>query len=251
MSSSPVLFLHSSMSSGQQWNALRESINQPSVAPDISGYGKAEMPTSQRSEHQLAFELKALSDQIPEQPFHLVGHSYGAANALRLARLRPEKVISLTLFEPVAFYLLGKDDPQQQSVLALSQKIENFIDQDDPASAAACFIDYWNGEGTFSRLNEKMQSIFCQGIIKVAYDFAALLNEDCQPKDLKTIRCPVLLLEGAESQPTTHAVMSTLRSVFHEAEHHNLPCGHMGPLTHPHLVNPLVSQFIATHNKAR
>ncbi len=250
MSSSPVLFLHSSMSSGQQWNALRESLNLPSVAPDIAGYGKAAMPSNNRSEHQLAFELERLSDQIPEQPFHLVGHSYGAASALRLARLHPEKVISLTLFEPVAFHLLGTDDPQQQSVLALSQKIENFIDQGDPASAATCFIDYWNGEGTFSRLNEKMQSIFCQGIIKVAYDFTALLNEDCQPGDLKTIHCPVLLLEGAESQPTTHAVMSTLRSVFPEAEHHNLPCGHMGPLTHPHLVNPLVSQFIATHNKA-
>ncbi|MFG1489887.1 alpha/beta fold hydrolase, partial [Oceanospirillum sp. HFRX-1_2] len=139
MRSTPVLFLHSSMSSGQQWNALRESLDLPSVAPDISGYGTALMPINKRSEHQLAFELAELADQVPDQPFHLVGHSYGAANALRLARLQPEKVISLTLFEPVAFHLLSKDDPQQQSVHALSQKIENFIDQHDPASAAACF----------------------------------------------------------------------------------------------------------------
>lgn len=250
MSSTPVLFLHSSMSSGQQWNALRESLNLPSYAPDISGYGKSPMPANNRQEHKLAFELERLADQIPDHPFHLVGHSYGAANALRLARLHPEKVASLTVFEPVAFHLLELDDPQRQNVLALSQTIESHLNQGDSSSAAACFIDYWNGEGTFNRLNEKMQSVFRQGILKVAYDFIALLNEDCRAKDLQTITCPVLLLEGSESQPTTHAVMETLKATFPEAEHHSLPCGHMGPLTHPHLVNPLVSQFIATHNKA-
>ncbi len=250
MSATPVLLLHSSMSSGQQWQALRQSIELPSTAPDISGYGNAIMPDNTRQEHQLQFELDRLQPEIPSGRFHLVGHSYGAATALRLARLYPERVASLALFEPVAFHLLGSEHPQYKAVKELSRKIESFIDQNQTAEAADRFIDYWNGQGTFKRLNEKMQKIFCRGIIKVAYDFTALMNEPCQPVQLTGIRCPVLLMEGSESQPSAHAVMDTLKASFPKAEHHLLPCGHMGPLTHPDLVNPLVSRFIAAHNKA-
>lgn len=251
MPSTSVLFLHSSMSSGQQWKALRESINLPSSAPDISGYGNSPMPNNKRESHQLAYELELLSEQIPDNGFHLVGHSYGAATALRLARLFPDRVLSLALFEPVAFHLLDEQHPQSQAVRALSQKIEHFIDQGDAEAAADCFIDYWNGPGTFRRLNHKMQEIFNQGILKVAYDFRALLNEACKPEDLTTLSsCPILLLEGVHSQPSAHGVMEVLKACFPKAEHHALPCGHMGPVTHPDLVNPLVSQFIATQNKA-
>lgn len=250
MNTTPVLFLHSSMSSGQQWQSLRQSLDLPSQAPDISGYGKAPMPDNPRDQHQLQFELDLLASAIPEKRFHLVGHSYGAATALRIARLHPDRVASLSLFEPVAFHLLNPEHPQYHAVDVLSQKIEGFIDQGDAESAADRFIDYWNGKGTFKRLNETMKAAFSRGILKVAYDFRALMTEDCQPDDLKEITCPILLLEGSESQPSAHAVMETLKATFPEAEHHALPCGHMGPLTHPDLVNPLVSQFIATHNKA-
>lgn len=250
MSLPPVLFLHSSMSSGQQWRALREILGQPALTPDLSGYGKAAMPIGERRHHQLQFELDLLCPNIPEGDFHLVGHSYGAATALRIARLYPERIISLSLFEPVAFHLLQKNHPQYLAVMDLSQRIEHFIDQGNAEDAADCFIDYWNGIGTFARLNDKMKMMFSNGILKVAYDFKALMNEKCQPEDLATITCPVLLLEGTQSQPSAHAVMDTLKNCFTDAEHHALPCGHMGPLTHPDLVNPLVSQFIATHNKA-
>lgn len=243
-----TVLLHSSMSSGLQWQSLQPLLKGQSLAPDLLGYGKTNRPTNPRADHQLSFEVDHLADQLPEQAFHLVGHSYGAATAIRLARTQPEKILSLTLFEPVAFHLLDPEHPQRQAIMILSAQIDHYLDAGQPAKAAASFIDYWNGEGTFERLNEKMQALFCQGIIKVAYDFAALLNEDCSPKNLASIQCPVLLLEGAESPATTHAVMRVLQQQFPQAEHHALPCGHMGPITHSDLVNPLVSHFIATHN---
>lgn len=254
--SESVVLLHSSMSSGQQWQALQTQLqtqpqthlNLPSLAPDISGYGQAAMPVNDRAQHQLSFEVDQLEPQLPEQPFHLVGHSYGAATAIRIARLQPDRILSLTLFEPVAFYLLSPEHPQRQAIMSLSQTIDQHLDAKQPEQAAACFIDYWNGAGTFARLNDKMQTLFCRGIVKVAYDFAALLNEDCPPQALATIQCPVLLLQGAESPATTGAVMQVLRENFPAAEHHALACGHMGPITHPEQVNPLVSRFIATHN---
>lgn len=246
----PLVFLHSSMSTGMQWQALRNTIDAPSFAPDISGYGRAPMPAHPREIHQLAFELELLEDQLPDMPFHLVGHSYGAATAIRIARTQPERVKSLTLFEPVAFYLLPQDHAQRQAITTLSDTINRFLALNAPDRAAASFIDYWNTEGTFDRLNSKMQLLFTTGITKVAYDFSALLNESCNPEELSALTCPTLLLEGQESPDTVKAVMQVLKNKIAQAEHYSLACGHMGPVTHPELVNPLVSQFIATHNKA-
>ena len=46
-------------------------------------------------------------DEAPE-PVHIVGHSYGGALALRVTLQRPQKVASLTLYEPSCFQLLDE-----------------------------------------------------------------------------------------------------------------------------------------------
>ena len=254
-----VVLLHSSLSNGRQWLALQHQLQQTASEqdldftykiPDLSGYGSSPMPDNDRAQHQLAYEIAALAGQLPEQPFHLVGHSYGAAVALHFARQNPDRLLSLSLYEPVAFHLLAEDHPQRRAICGLSGQILDHLQQQNPQQAAACFIDYWNRPGTFDRLPQTMRQQFCQGIGKVSYDFNALLTEPCNPADLQSIRCPVLLLEGAETPASTHAVMQVLRDALPQASHHTLACGHMGPVTHPQQVNPLVSQFIATHNKA-
>ena len=43
----------------------------------------------------------------PGEKFHLIGHSYGGMVALQLAaQAQPQRVRSLSLFEPIAFHLL-------------------------------------------------------------------------------------------------------------------------------------------------
>lgn len=42
---------------------------------------------------------------LPENPGHVVAHSYGAITALLLAQLHPERIISLTLIDPAALAL--------------------------------------------------------------------------------------------------------------------------------------------------
>ena len=44
-------------------------------------------------------------------PIDVIGHSFGATVALRLAVEQPEKVRSLTLIEPVFFAVAGQDVP--------------------------------------------------------------------------------------------------------------------------------------------
>jgi pimeloyl-ACP methyl ester carboxylesterase len=41
-----------------------------------------------------------------ERSVHLVGHSYGGGVALHVALARPDRIASLTLYEPSAFHML-------------------------------------------------------------------------------------------------------------------------------------------------
>jgi len=252
----PVILLHSSLSNRQQWSVLTQTFNKP-IALDLLGYGQSPMPKKSRVEFCLADELTILEETLTEQntalfqqPFHLVGHSYGAAVSLQIAKRYPDKILSLSLFEPVAFHLLEENSPALAEIQQISQVINTFLAQDDIPAATAYFIDYWNQPGTFERLSQNTQKQFLKGINKVAYDFHALLHEKTQLSELSHIQCPVQLLEGRHSPITTRTVISALAKHFPKADIHRLDCGHMGPITHAHLVNPVITEFIAAHNKA-
>lgn len=247
--SDPVVCLHSSLSSGQQWQKLSRELK-ACLTPDLLGYGTSAMPAKPRGAFRLSDELEALKGQLYQQPFHLIGHSYGAATAIQIAKHYPQQVLSLTVFEPVAFHLLSKDSPAVMDIQRVSDRIAQDLANQDPQAAATHFIDYWNQEGTYARLAPEVQQYFAQGMEKVAYDFVALLNEPTQLSDLATIQCPVLLLEGLHSPHTTRAVIAALAEQFPNAKRHSFECGHMGPMTDANLVNPVVIEFIATHKKA-
>jgi pimeloyl-ACP methyl ester carboxylesterase len=106
----PVLLLHASTSSGGQWRDLQAMLAGEfrTLAPDLLGYGKTSPWDPSRelsSEHELAL-LDAVVAHAGGGPIHLVGHSYGGLTALRLAASGRAPLASLTLVEPIAFWLL-------------------------------------------------------------------------------------------------------------------------------------------------
>src|SRR5262245_40305747 len=118
----PVVLLHSSGASGAQWRTLAEQLGERYhvVAPDLYGYG-ASAPWPGHGPFSLAHEAEivhALLDRLGER-VHLVGHSYGGAVALHVARLHSERLRSLALIEPVAFHLLH----ERVEVVALANAV--------------------------------------------------------------------------------------------------------------------------------
>lgn len=237
--------LHSSLSSGRQWQGLKLALKTDFqvLNPDLIGYG-TNTSSYPRPMH-LADEaslLWPLLDGKPVGSVILVGHSFGGALALHMARMRPEILKAVVLFEPVAFHLLKTAEPAlYQEVQQLSQQMHQLR----PEEAATLFIDYWQGQGYFARLPQVMQQKLTLQVGKVSADFEALSGEPATLHDYAVaIQCPVLLLSGEQSQLSAKCLATQLAEALPVVKFQTVKTGHMGPVTDAELVNSVVLQFI-------
>jgi pimeloyl-ACP methyl ester carboxylesterase len=244
-----VVLLHSSMSSKGQWAELtaQHEASFRFIAVDLLGYGKSPFPTGGEGNFSLAHEVDAVNAAIagklaPTEAFHLVGHSYGGATALRMARQLRARVLSLAVFEPVAFHLLSEDDAAR---LEIENVVADIHGAAGPHDAARTFIDYWNRAGAFDALPEAQQLRFAAQIAKVKLDFQALLSEPATLADMAALDMPALVLSGERSPQSTRRVAECLAAALPNGAAVQTKGGHMAPITHAAAVNPLLAAFLA------
>jgi pimeloyl-ACP methyl ester carboxylesterase len=248
---SPVLLLHSSVSSKAQWRKLTDLLatRHRVIAIDLYGYGDTAFPAIPSAftlDHEVELVDSALARALREaEPFHVVGHSYGGAVALRLARQAPQRVLSLALYEPTAFHVLPQDDPALHEVANVAAAISLYAVQSLEREATALFVDYWNGYGSFSRQAEQVQALFRSKLRKVILDFRALFHAPFSLDDYAELGMPVCLIAGRQSPASSRRVAELLASTLGCSELTWIDAGHMAPITHAALVNPIMERFIA------
>lgn len=237
------------MSSKGQWSEL---INQHQssfrfIGVDLLGYGKSPFPEEAAGPgfslaHEVDSVMAAISLHLaPDESFHLVGHSYGGATALRLARQERPRVLSLAVFEPAAFHLLDDADEARAEIEDVVACIRDAATDKD---GARTFIDYWNRAGAFDALPEAQQLRFTSQIAKVKLDFHALLNEPATLADMAQLDMPALVLSGTASPLSARRVAARLAGALPNATAAQTKGGHMAPLTHTAVVNPLIAGFL-------
>jgi pimeloyl-ACP methyl ester carboxylesterase len=248
-SGTPVVMLHSSMSSKEQWQKLSSRLKQDyhTIAIDLYGYGGCSYPQDPSS-FTLADEVLRIDDivtkLIGKERFHLVGHSYGGATALRFAYANSERLASLSLYEPVAFHLLAKEDPALAIVSQLADNISTYINQSKYSLATEMFVDFWSGKGTYSSLNELKRSFLDDFIRKVTLDFMAGINEPLTTKEYQQIQIPTCLVRGTQSPLPTQQIADNLEATLPQMETHQVDGGHMAPISHADIVNRIWETFI-------
>jgi len=241
----PVVALHSSLSSSAQWRSLKRKWKNTEIfTPDLIGYGEQPLVDaySDRS-HSLEEEITKLAPIIDSMPsFHLVGHSFGGATAIKIAHIYGDKIRSLTLFEPVAFYLFDFEDSIQQTV---NHQFGTFKQQtlDSPREAACHFIDFWNGKGTFETLPHIVTNTFSKQIYKVQMDFEAITEDPLKLNDLN-FQCPVHLLYGDSTRQLTKEIAKAI-ALHCDGQLTKVSGGHMAPLNNANEVNYQIINFIS------
>ena len=250
-SGTAVVCIHSSASTSGQWRPLMERLADRFrvIAVDLYGCGKTpSWPHDQpmRLDDELALLSSAF--RAAGDHFHLIGHSYGGAIALKAALADRKRVLSLVLYEPVLFSALIADSPESSAareVLALRDDTIRLADQGNLNLAAQHFLDYWMGNGTWAATPEPRRPTLAEAMRAVKSQWNALLYESTPLTAFAGVNVPTLLLTGTNSKASALAVARLVTAVLPRVGREELEgVGHMGPVTHPGTINSLIRRFL-------
>lgn len=249
----PVLCLHCSTGSSSQWRSLASHLGakRTIIAPDLLGYGdNPTWPAGRRL--RLEQEVQPLLPRLAvvRGPVDVVAHSFGAAVAIKLALSHPERVRSLSLYEPVLLGLLREDADSAAAIAEIQETaagVGQRLNAGDRDGAAARFIDFWSGDGAWAVIPESRRASVRARIDKVRADFGALRDDETTAADIARLQIPVLCLSGARSPAVARRIVDILCAALPRARRERFArAGHMGPLTHAHEVNKRIEEFLAT-----
>lgn len=246
-----VVCMHSNASSSSQWRGLMERLAPKFrvLAPDSYGAGKSPAWPKDRlvSLHDEARLLEPVF-ALAGEPTALVGHSYGAAVALVAAVAQPHRIRALALYEPTLFSLLDAEAPAPNAADGIRAAVARAgvaLDAGDPAGGAECFIDYWMGTGAWAQMPEARKGPIASSIANVRHWASALLNESTPLQAFAALQVPVLYMTGKNSPASSLGVARLLTSTLPQVEVVEFDAlGHMGPITHPDVVNGAISRFL-------
>jgi pimeloyl-ACP methyl ester carboxylesterase len=170
--------------------------------------------------------------------------------AWRAAVERPERIASLTLYEPSAFHLLKTMGTHGAHALAeiidISKRTADGVSCGDYRGAAASFVDYWGGRGAWEALRPSVQASLTRWAPKAPLDFRALLDERMPASAYTGLRVPALIMRGQHAPVPTRAIAERLPMLLPAARLAIIEgAGHMGPLTHADNVNAIIVRHIA------
>ncbi|MBZ0162254.1 MAG: alpha/beta hydrolase [Notoacmeibacter sp.] len=246
----PVVALHASASTGDQWESLTGYLagRFRVIRPDLPGNGNSSpVGGNGTGLSAIATRLSALFSEIGE-PFHLVGHSFGGAVALKVAQTLPWLVRSLVVIEPAAFHLLAEETPKHPDLDGLETVIADMraaCAEGDAAAAMGRFVDFWNGDGAWLRTSRALRAKLARRTGQVMDEFAAISAEHATFADYASIRCPVLAITGRQSPAIAQYLSTNLSRSLPSAELAEIAdAGHMAPLTDPHVVDPMIAAHV-------
>jgi pimeloyl-ACP methyl ester carboxylesterase len=246
-----VVCLHANASSSSQWRGLMEMLAPGYHVIAADSYGAGKSPPYVDGVIRLGHEVALLEPVFARAggPFSLVGHSYGAAIALIAAMRQPREVKALALYEPTLFSLVDAGSPAPNE----ADGIRNVVAQaaaalkaDDRDNAARYFIDFWIGPGAWDQTPEQRRGPITAAITNVAGWGDALFREPTPLEAFATLDVPVLYMIGGRSPPASRSVARLLTQVLPRVEVVEFEeLGHMGPVTHPNVVNAAISKFLS------
>jgi pimeloyl-ACP methyl ester carboxylesterase len=240
-----VVCLHSSTGSQAQWRPLVERLHDRAevIAPDLFGHGRSPAwPEGAANtldvDAQAVLALLRSDGRAGADGLHLVGHSYGAAVALRIALRVPQQVRSLTLYEPVLFGLLGDvqadaAEPALDEIRDIARSVAALVRAGELVDAAHVFVAYWGGAAAWHAMDDAQHATVVHRISTIPRHFDALFAARWKARLFARLQMPVWLMHGSATRASARRVADRLGAL--------LPCvqrveiagaGHLGPITH-------------------
>lgn len=235
-----VLALHCTLAHGGTWKGVAEALgteNATVSAPDMVSHGQS---PDWDGQGDIADHMSEALAPLLGEATDLIGHSFGAVLALRLALEAPEKIRSLTLVEPVFFAVAKQDDPERFATHETdAAPFAAAMERGDIALATRLFNRMWSDGATprWPDLPERTRRAMIRGMAIVPASAAFLYEDNAGiliPDKIAGCRAPVTLMTGSRSHPVIPVIAAGLARRLPNARHVQVAgAGHMLPLSHP------------------
>jgi pimeloyl-ACP methyl ester carboxylesterase len=254
-----AIALHCSGAGASRWRCLAEALGAEYDLSAPEHYGcESRGPWTGEHAFTLADEATsalALIDAAGDE-VHLIGHSYGGGVALHVALVRPDRIASLTLYEPSAFHLLTQMGERglegYVEIAGVAQRVGQATMVGDHRGGMSTFVDYWNGPGAWSAMRPAAQDALVKWAPTASLEFHALLDNRTPAGDYRALRFPVLILRGEHAPRPTRLVAEGLSRALPSARLSVVAgAGHLGPLTHAVEVAQLMARHIVAASPTR
>lgn len=235
-----ALAIHCTLGHAGAWRAIGAVLQDQLTltAFDLPGHGKSADWDGQEDLHRLCTDA-ALTHLT--KPMDVIGHSFGATVALRLAVEHPQLVRTLTLIEPVFFAVVLADAPE--CMRAHSVEAEPYfaaLQKGDTVLAARLFNWFWGDGAKWEHIPETTRQYLADRMHVVPGQAPMIIDDNAgllAPGRMACAGMPCLLLEGDQAADVIRAVNHSLAKRLPNARRVTIPgAGHMSPVTHPQAV---------------
>lgn len=218
-SGEPLVFVHGSYATTSTWKKLIERLapTHHCIAIRLPGHGGVPDPQDFEApsmETELAL-LEAAVRQCTDRPIHLIGHSYGGVVALAQALKGNLPLAELTLFEPVATWVLDVvgDAPMQAQVRAFLSRYRHDAARGLP-DVCGQVIDFWGGANDFAGLPPHIQAAMATMVRNNLRHWDLCTRPLHTSADLARLDVPTRLVCGTRSNPVAHAIVDHLHRLL-------------------------------------
>lgn len=247
-----ALLLHCSLAHSGAWRGVGKGLGDElsMLALDLPGHGQSGDwdPARDYTEQAVAATL-ALLQRETQGPVDLIGHSFGAVIALRVAQLAPDHVRSLTLIEPVLFAATRGQPVFDQLDGFMNGEFAAAFHAGDRIEAAKLFHGLWGGGTPWERLPVVLRDDMAARIHLIVA-CAPVTGEDIYQQAaecaLERLGMSCLLIEGADSPPIISAIHDAFAARLPDVSRAVIEgAGHMAPISHPQQVAAEIRELLA------
>ena len=202
-----------------------------------------------RTRYARSGDLSIAYQVVGDGPIDLVGHSFGGAVAMKAAMLLGARAGRMVLFEPNPFSLLrqaGRMDAYMEA-RSLRDHVKCYGALGEWSIVAERFVDYWVGDGAWRAMPEKRRAAFVEALPPNFHEWDAVTDEQTTLDQWAALRTETLVMTDAAPRAPLREIAAMLEHACPHWTFHALTVGgHMAPLTHPEVVNPVIARFLDT-----
>ena len=246
----PVVAIHCSLAHSGAWRGLAAALGSAVTlhAFDLPNHGNSGDWDGTGDMHDAATAMaRAVLDDLGDVPVDVIGHSFGATVALRLAVETPARLRRAILYEPVFFAAAIADAPEFAATYAdADAERATAYAEGRLEDAARAFNRHWAGPGTWRALPARTRAYMAARIGFVHHSTPFLIDDSAgllQPGRLGAAQLPILLMRGAHSALAAKVNGAIARRLPLVTEVTVPGVGHMAPVTDPAPIAAHVRDF--------